>query len=182
MLNDNGVLAAAVYGNNKDNEKIFSDYRDKKIQFLCSCEKLISEGFDSPQTEVVVMARPTLSKTLYMQQIGRGTRKYPGKDCLYVIDVVDNYDSTLTPWNFNSLFNLNYYHDFIGVLDKKNREYLNIFGLNEYELKLEEININTFESLYDGYYSLEEAARILFIGTETLKKWNRDKKSTHHYH
>lgn len=175
MLNDSGILAAAVYGNNKDNDKIFSDYRDKKIQFLCSCE-LISEGFDSPQTEVVVMARPTLSKTLYMQQIGRGTRKYPGKDCLYVIDVVDNYDSTLTPWSFNSLFNLNYYHDFIGVLDKKNREYLNIFGLNEYELKLEEININTFESLYDGYYSLEEAARILFIGTETLKKWNSDKK------
>lgn len=175
MLNDSGILAAAVYGNNKDNDKIFTNYRDKKIQFLCSCE-LISEGFDSPQTEVVVMARPTLSKTLYMQQIGRGTRKMPGKDCLYVIDVVDNYDSKLSPWSFNSLFNLNYYHDFIGVLDNKNREYLNIFGLNEYELKLEEININTFESLYDGYYSLEEAARILFIGTETLKKWNRDKK------
>ena len=36
------------------------------------------------------MARPTLSKVVYMQQIGRGTRKAPGKECLVVIDFVDN--------------------------------------------------------------------------------------------
>ena len=37
------------------------------------------------------MARPTMSKVLYTQQIGRGTRKYKGKEALYVIDVVDSY-------------------------------------------------------------------------------------------
>ena len=36
------------------------------------------------------MARPTLSKVIYMQQLGRGTRKAPGKECLVVIDFVDN--------------------------------------------------------------------------------------------
>lgn len=36
------------------------------------------------------MARPTLSKVIYLQQLGRGTRKAPGKECLVVIDFVDN--------------------------------------------------------------------------------------------
>ena len=37
-----------------------------------------------------MMARPTLSKVIYLQQIGRGTRKSPGKECLIVFDFVDN--------------------------------------------------------------------------------------------
>ena len=98
-----GFKAKAVYGGNKHNDEIFEKYANKEIQFLISCQ-LISEGWDSPQTEVVVMARPTLSKVLYTQQIGRGVRKYPGKECLYVIDVVDNYEGKLSPMNFNALF------------------------------------------------------------------------------
>lgn len=36
------------------------------------------------------MARPTLSRVLYLQQLGRGTRRAPGKECLIVFDFVDN--------------------------------------------------------------------------------------------
>ena len=68
MLQAKGLKAEAVFGGNPKNEKIFEHYKNKEIQFLCSCQ-LISEGWDSPQTEVVVMARPTLSKVLYLQQI-----------------------------------------------------------------------------------------------------------------
>lgn len=169
MLKSYGLTSEAVYGGNKDNDKNFKKYKDKKVQFLCSCQ-MISEGFDSPQTEVVVMARPTLSKVLYLQQIGRGTRKYPGKESLVVIDVVDNYSASLIPWNFNSLFRINIYHDFIGVKNNT-QNYLEIFGLHESMLDLKEIDIFTFEEKFKDLISLESAARELYIGTNTLKNW-----------
>ena len=116
MLNDARIKAKAVYGSNRENDVIFESYKNKEIQFLLSCQ-VISEGWDCPQTEIVVMARPTLSKVLYLQQIGRGVRNYPGKECLYVIDVVDNYEGKLTPWSFNSLFKIANYSDFAGVIN-----------------------------------------------------------------
>ena len=54
---------------------------------LANCA-LLTEGFDEPSIDAIVMARPTLSKPLYIQMLGRGTRLYPGKtDCL-ILDVV----------------------------------------------------------------------------------------------
>lgn len=169
LFNQAGIKAKAVYGSNKENDEIFEKYRNKEIQFLLSCQ-VISEGWDCPQTEIVVMARPTLSKVLYLQQIGRGVRNYPGKECLYVIDVVDNYEGKLTPWNFNSLFKIAAYSDFAGVINN-NFDYLNILSLSEQEIAMQEIDVFTFEEKYKDYRSLEQAARELFIGTNTLSKW-----------
>ena len=175
LMNEAGFLAKAVYGGNKNNEAIFEAYSKKKIQFLLSCQ-LISEGWDSPQTEVVVMARPTLSKVLYTQQIGRGVRKYEGKECLYVIDVVDNYEGKLTPMSFNAVFGLTKYSDFMGVKNN-DHDYLSILGLNETEIAMQEIDILTFEEKYKDYRSPEQAARELFIGTATLMSWYRKETS-----
>lgn len=61
--------------------------RTGATQVLANCA-LLTEGFDEPSIEAIVMARPTLSKPLYIQMLGRGTRLYPGKtDCL-ILDVV----------------------------------------------------------------------------------------------
>ena len=160
-----------MYGGNRHNEEIFEQYGEKKIQFLLSCQ-LISEGWDSPQTEVVVMARPTLSKVLYTQQMGRGVRKYPGKECLYVIDVVDNYEGKLTPMCFNAVIGIPQYSDFMGVKNNE-QDYLSILGLHESEIAMREIDIFTFEEKYRDYLSPEQAARELFIGTATLMNWYR---------
>ena len=172
LMTEAGFKAKAVYGSNKENEKNFEQYANKEIQFLLSCQ-LISEGWDSPQTEVVVMARPTLSKVLYTQQMGRGVRKYPGKECLYVIDVVDNYEGKLSPVCFNSLMQIPVYSDFRGVKNNDNHEYLEILGLSETEIAMKEIDIYTFEDKYSDYLSPEQAARELFIGTSSLMSWYR---------
>lgn len=172
ILEESNLKARAVYGGNTKNDLYFKEYKEREIQFLCSCQ-LISEGWDSPQTEVIVMARPTLSKVLYLQQLGRGLRHYKNKKCLYLIDVVDNYAAKLTPWSFNSLFKIENYIPFGGVLN--NNYYLEIPGLSEKELKMEQVDIFTFEEKYKDYLSLEQAARYLYIGTETLNKWNRAK-------
>ncbi len=60
-----------------------------QVRVLCACD-LLNEGWDCPDIEVLMMARPTLSKVIYLQQLGRGTRKAPGKECLVVFDFVDN--------------------------------------------------------------------------------------------
>lgn len=63
--------------------QLFADYAASKFQFLCNCG-IATEGFDDPGVSVVVMARPTKSRCLYTQSIGRATRPLPG--------IVDQYD------------------------------------------------------------------------------------------
>lgn len=52
---------------------------------------VLALGWDMPRVSCVVMARPTLSKALYLQQVGRGTRPYVGKDSLILLDHAGNF-------------------------------------------------------------------------------------------
>lgn len=83
-LNDIDVKAAFVSGETKDPEAIYDAHERKEFQVLVNCMKL-TEGYDAPYLECVVLARPTKSINLYRQCVGRGTRTSPqtGKtDCL----------------------------------------------------------------------------------------------------
>ncbi|MCI0461579.1 MAG: DEAD/DEAH box helicase family protein [Gemmataceae bacterium] len=86
-----GVAARSVSGRlpTREREQTLRAFHDGKLRVLCACD-LLNEGWDCPDVEVLLMARPTLSKVIYMQQLGRGTRKAPGKECLTVFDFVDN--------------------------------------------------------------------------------------------
>ena len=83
--------AAVIHGGMAvtDRRRILSAYERGKIRFLCSCALLL-RGVDLPLTSCVVMARPTQSRALYCQAIGRGTRLAPGKQDLLVLDFTDN--------------------------------------------------------------------------------------------
>lgn len=172
-----GIRAEAVYGGNKKNDEIISRFRNKEIQFLCSCN-LISEGWDEPSVEVVVMARPTLSKVLYLQQLGRGLRKHKDKEALYVIDVVDQYGMLLKPWTVHSIFNINLYKPFADILNinATTTELTTIQGLVEHEIAIKEIDIDTFEENYKDYLSVEQLARELFVSTGTVSSWIKKKE------
>ena len=63
--------------------------REGEIDVLTNCE-VLTEGWDEPSISCLIMARPTKSTGLYIQQVGRGLRPYPGKDYCLVIDVSDN--------------------------------------------------------------------------------------------
>ena len=65
--------------------KMLLDFAQGRVQFMCNVGCL-TEGFDDPSIELVVMGRPTKSRSLYSQMVGRGTRPLPG--------VVDYMDST----------------------------------------------------------------------------------------
>lgn len=64
-------------------------YRESFIQIVTNVQAL-TEGFDAPCTKALVIARPTRSKALYCQMIGRGLRNFPQKECCYLYELTDN--------------------------------------------------------------------------------------------
>jgi superfamily II DNA or RNA helicase len=86
-----GIPAQSVSGRmpRKERERHLDEFKEGRLRVLCACD-LLNEGWDCPDIEVLLMARPTLSKVIYLQQLGRGTRRAPGKECFVVFDFVDN--------------------------------------------------------------------------------------------
>jgi superfamily II DNA or RNA helicase len=86
-----GITAKLLTGMSEDKERLDAmiEYREKKIKVLLNVD-LFDEGLDVPGIECVIMARPTMSLSKYLQMIGRGLRPLKGKEFLVVIDHVGN--------------------------------------------------------------------------------------------
>lgn len=101
-----GIRAAPVWGElSKDQRRsTLAAFSAGEIDLVTNCN-VLTEGFDEPRVDCVIMARPTRSKLLYAQMVGRGTRLHPAKQNLMVIDVADNSRTHQLP-GLHSLFNL----------------------------------------------------------------------------
>jgi ATP-dependent helicase IRC3 len=106
IFQDVGIQAAAVWGDMPKDERreTLSRFSKGEISVLTNCN-LLTEGFDEPRINSVMLARPTKSKLLYAQMVGRGTRLHPEKTDLMVVDVADNSKLHTIP-GLHSLFNL----------------------------------------------------------------------------
>lgn len=79
-----GMKADYVHGADPRRDEKIAAFQRQEIRVLCNCA-LLTEGFDAPHVAAVVLCRPTKSRALYCQMVGRGTRLSPGKtDCLIV--------------------------------------------------------------------------------------------------
>lgn len=85
LLNEYGISAAEVNGESPDREAILADFEAGKYQTLCNA-MLLTEGWDCPSVDCIVVLRPTKVRSLYQQMIGRGTRLFPGKEDLLILD------------------------------------------------------------------------------------------------
>lgn len=85
ILNDHGFRAAEVNGESQDRAEILEDYAAGKYNVLCN-SMLLTEGWDCPDVDCIVVLRPTKVRSLYCQMVGRGTRLAPGKDHLLLLD------------------------------------------------------------------------------------------------
>lgn len=88
---ENGISSKSVYGAMTPEERteVLSGFSSGKYNVVTNCQ-LLTEGFDEPGIDCVIMGRPTQSASLFTQMIGRGTRTFPLKqDCL-VLDFTDN--------------------------------------------------------------------------------------------
>ena len=85
ILNNYGFQAAEVNGDSQDRAEILADFESGKYNVLCN-SMLLTEGWDCPSVDCVVVLRPTKVRSLYCQMVGRGTRLSPGKEHLLLLD------------------------------------------------------------------------------------------------
>lgn len=87
LLNAYGFQAAEVNGDSQDRAEILQDFDTGKYNVLCN-SMLLTEGWDCPSVDCIVVLRPTKVRSLYCQMVGRGTRLSPdtGKDHLLLLD------------------------------------------------------------------------------------------------
>lgn len=85
VCNEEGLRAAHIDGMSEDRRDILDRYARGEFDVLCNA-MLLTEGYDDPQTDCVVILRPTKSRALYCQMVGRGTRVAPGKEDLLLLD------------------------------------------------------------------------------------------------
>ncbi len=89
ILNSKGFRVAEVNGNSEDRASVLQDFEDGKYNVLCN-SMLLTEGWDCPAVNCVIILRPTKVRSLYCQMVGRGTRLAPGKDHLLLLDFLWN--------------------------------------------------------------------------------------------
>jgi superfamily II DNA or RNA helicase len=106
MFGASGVRAAPVWGAMAKEERraVLGQFRDGDLDVLSNC-MVLTEGYDEPSVSCILMARPTQSRLLYAQIVGRGTRLCEGKRDLLVIDIADN-SSRHTLAGLQDLFDL----------------------------------------------------------------------------
>ena len=85
LLNAKGFRAAEVNGQSADRKEVLADFDAGKYNVLCN-SMLLTEGWDCPSVDCVVVLRPTKVRSLYSQMVGRGTRLAEGKTDLLLLD------------------------------------------------------------------------------------------------
>jgi len=191
LFKQKGINCEAVSGSMKSAERtrILDLYQNGDIQVLCACD-LLNEGWDSPKTEVLFMARPTLSRRLYVQQLGRGMRKCAGKDYLMVFDFIDNAGLFNMPYSLHRMFNLKEYRvgEYVVASQKQfelDRDLIargekpSVFldfpvNVADYEL----IDLFNWQDEVKGMISQLEFVRMVDVQTETIERYLREGKIT----
>ena len=88
-----GYSTVALTGENNNGERIkaFNDLQDETndLEIICTVD-ILNEGVDIPAINTVLFLRPTESSTIFLQQLGRGLRKYKNKQYLTVLDFIGN--------------------------------------------------------------------------------------------
>jgi len=90
-----GIRAQAVYrGSTLERSAALEQLEQGRLQVIFSVD-LFNEGVDVPAIDTVMMLRPTESKVLFLQQLGRGLRRHPDKERLVVLDFIGNHQGFL---------------------------------------------------------------------------------------
>ena len=90
VFNERGITASAIHSASPNRDALVQDFRDNKFQVAFTVD-LFNEGIDFPNVQVLLFLRPTESKTVFLQQLGRGLRLCIGKDRVRILDFIGNY-------------------------------------------------------------------------------------------
>lgn len=187
MIRERRVNAAAVSGSMKSSERkeFLAKFQKGDIKALCACD-LLNEGWDCPETEVLFMARPTMSKVLYTQQLGRGMRLSEGKESLLVFDFVDNASQYNMPYSMHRLFKLSEYKPGKLVLGTKQQKAADdelyakgekpdaIIDFPVSATDYEAVDVFNWQEEAEGMISQMEFIRRVDASSETVEKYIRE--------
>ncbi|MFR4477895.1 MAG: DEAD/DEAH box helicase [Fusobacterium sp.] len=92
-MKNRGIRCEVLTGEDSDNkrEKTILDLEEGKIEYIITVD-IFNEGVDIPCINQVILLRPTESSIVYIQQLGRGLRKYDGKEYVVILDFIGNYE------------------------------------------------------------------------------------------
>ena len=92
-MKSRGIRCKVLTGEDSDSkrEKTISDLEEGKIEYIITVD-IFNEGVDIPCINQVILLRPTESSIVYIQQLGRGLRKYEGKEYVVILDFIGNYE------------------------------------------------------------------------------------------
>ena len=101
-FNDNGISSIALSSKSNDDDRNLAKKNlvEGKIKFIFVVD-LYNEGVDIPEINTILFLRPTESATIFLQQLGRGLRLHPSKECLTVLDFIGQAHKK---YNFESKF------------------------------------------------------------------------------
>lgn len=172
-FNEAGINAICVTGNTpiKERKQIYTDFDHGTIKVLTNV-MVLTEGFDAPKIKAVLMARPTQSRALYLQCVGRGLRKSPGKSHCIILDLTDNCDKyRLKPQSLRKAIKSDLQEGETILeaiereeIEKEERE-VQVRKLKEKRLK--DIHIDLFEKL--EWKELPNGVFLLEVGAERHK-------------
>ena len=189
LFRERGYAAYSVSGGMNQNERksILSRYENGDVSILCACD-LLNEGWDSPHTQVLFMARPTMSKTIYSQQLGRGMRNCEGKEFLMVFDFVDNANLYNAPYSLHRLLGIKDYRPGGLVLSSKKAikwdndmfaKGVKPDALIDYPIDAadyEAIDLFNWQEIAKDMYSQVELTRRVSAQSETIERYIKDGK------
>lgn len=159
MLNKAGIAAAHIDGSMSHDIRsaILDSFRSSGIDVLCNCQ-LLTEGFDEPSINGIILARPTRSRSLFTQMIGRGLRLSPGKKNCKIIDIVDNHKNLA---GFTSLITDENYRDVESFKTLKDiKRHVETERLNVTEVTIHRVNLFN-EKVIDGYEATDSMIAYL---------------------
>ena len=184
-----GIEARCVSGstNARERKEILENYESGNIPVLCACD-LLNEGWDSPHTQVLFMARPTMSRTIYLQQLGRGMRKSPGKEFLMVFDFVDNANLFNMPYSLHRILGVNNYVPGGMVVGPKHAMHIDqdmfrrgqkpdvLIDFPVHMTGYENVDLFNWQDKAKGMVSQIGFVQMVNVAEETIEKYIRDGK------
>jgi len=184
LFREYNVPAQAVDGRMKrdEREKVLREYHEGSIRVLCACD-ILNEGWDSPETSVLFMARPTLSRVIYLQQLGRGTRKAEGKEALLVFDFVDDSNRFNRAVNLHRLLKIKEYRPGALVLAPEQQMAEEQAGYllgekpelclphNVYAVDHELVDLFDWQEEIQYMVSAHQLALELYVDDSTVRQW-----------
>lgn len=101
LVSYQGIKAEAVWGNDPERESKIDRFRSGETEVIANAQ-VLTEGFDAPEVDAILLARPTKSRPLYTQMVGRGLRLFEGKDDCLILDFSDssNRHRLVSVWDF----------------------------------------------------------------------------------